>query len=51
MAAARALPPTKTGQIDDVIAGLQRADFEEKLAALTGQVFTPRRAPADRDDD
>jgi peptide chain release factor 1 len=45
------LPQVMEGQIDDVIAGLQKADFEEKLAALTGQVFTPRRAPADRDDD
>ena len=45
------LPQVMEGEIDDVIAGLQKADFEEKLAALTGQVFTPRRAPADRDDD
>ena len=45
------LPQVMEGQIVDVIAGLQRADFEEKLAALTGQVFTARRAPADRDDD
>jgi len=45
------LPQVMEGQIDAVIAGLQKADFEEKLAALTGQVFTPRRAPADRDDD
>jgi peptide chain release factor 1 len=45
------LPQVMEGQIDDVIAGLQKADFEEKLAALTGQVFTPRRPPADRDDD
>ncbi|HTZ20182.1 MAG TPA: peptide chain release factor 1 [Opitutaceae bacterium] len=45
------LPQVMEGQIDEVIAGLQKTDFEEKLAALTGQVFTPRRAPADRDDD
>jgi peptide chain release factor 1 len=37
------LPQVMEGQIDDVIAGLQKADFEEKLAALTGQVFQPRR--------
>jgi peptide chain release factor 1 len=45
------LPQVMEGQIDEIIAGLQKADFEEKLAALTGQVFTPRRAPADRDND
>jgi peptide chain release factor 1 len=45
------LPQVMEGQIDEIIAGLQKADFEEKLAALTGQVFTPRRASADRDDD
>lgn len=31
------------GQLDAVIEALQRADFEEKFAALTGQSYTPRR--------
>jgi len=45
------LPQVMEGQIDEIVAGLQKADFEEKLAALTGQIFTLRRAPAERDDD
>jgi len=32
------------GRIDDIIAALQKADYEEKLAALTGQSYLPRRA-------
>jgi peptide chain release factor 1 len=44
------LPQVMEGQIDDVIAGLQKADFEEKLAALTGQVFTPKRQAVNDDE-
>ena len=43
------LPQILEGAIDPLITGLQRADFEEKLAALTGQVFTPRRPAAEED--
>ena len=31
------------GRIDDVITALQKADYEEKLAALTGQTYLPPR--------
>lgn len=44
------LPQVMEGSLGDVIAALQKADYEEKLAALTGHVFTPaRRAAADED--
>ena len=33
------LPQAMEGQIDAVVAGLQRADFEQKFAALTGQEY------------
>jgi len=33
------LPQAMEGQIDNVVAGLQRADFEQKFAALTGQEY------------
>ncbi|MBI5380973.1 MAG: peptide chain release factor 1 [Opitutae bacterium] len=45
------LPQAMEGDIDEVIAALQKADFEEKFAALTGQVFTPRTANHGGDDD
>src|SRR3954463_86846 len=38
------LPQVMEGQVDDIITGLQRADFEEKLAALTGHTFVPMKA-------
>lgn len=38
------------GAIDPVIEALQRADFEEKFAALTGQAYTPRRAGSGDDE-
>ena len=38
------LPQVMEGRIDDIIAALQKADYEEKLAALTGQSYLPRRA-------
>jgi len=44
------LPQTMEGDIGGIIAALQKADYEEKLAALTGHVFTPARAAvADED--
>lgn len=44
------LPQVMQGQLDNVIEALQRADFEEKFAALTGQTYTPKRA-GDSDDE
>jgi peptide chain release factor 1 len=44
------LPQVMEGRIDEIIAALQRADFEEKLAALTGQEylgFSQRREDAE----
>ena len=41
------LPQVLEGDLDAVIAALQQADFEEKLAALTGQPYAPPRAAAD----
>jgi peptide chain release factor 1 len=38
------LPQVMEGRIDEVIAALQKADYEEKLAALTGQTYAPPRA-------
>jgi peptide chain release factor 1 len=43
------LPQVMEGDIDAIIAALQKADYEEKLAALTGHEFTPARAAADED--
>ena len=43
------LPQVMEGDIDVIIAGLQKAAYEEKLAALTGHVYTPVRAAADED--
>jgi peptide chain release factor 1 len=43
------LPQVMEGNIDPIIAALQKADYEEKLAALTGHDFTPARAAADDD--
>ncbi len=37
------LPQVMEGNIEPVITGLQKADYEEKLAALTGHDFTPVR--------
>jgi peptide chain release factor 1 len=44
------LPQVMEGNIGAVITALQKADYEEKLAALTGHDFTPAR-PAYTDDD
>jgi len=38
------------GKIEPIIAALQKADFEAKLAALTGKEYIPTRAP-DADDE
>jgi peptide chain release factor 1 len=38
------LPQVMEGDIDALISALQKADYEEKLAALTGQVYMPARA-------
>lgn len=39
------LPQVMEGDIATIISALQKADYEEKLAALTGQTFTISRAP------
>jgi peptide chain release factor 1 len=41
------LPRVMEGGIDEIIAALQKADFEEKFAALTGQTYAPPGADAD----
>ncbi|HZZ56517.1 MAG TPA: peptide chain release factor 1 [Opitutaceae bacterium] len=45
------LPQVMEGQIEPVIAALQKADFEEKLAALTGREYAPARAAAGADEE
>ena len=37
------------GNIEPVIAALQKADYEAKLAALTGHTFAPARAATGED--
>jgi len=37
------LPQVMEGNLDVIITALQKADYEEKLAALTGQVYQPLR--------
>ncbi len=44
------LPQVMEGAISGIIEALQRADFEEKFAALTGQPYVPRRAAISDDD-
>ncbi len=43
------LPQIMEGHFDPVIAALERADYEERIAALTGHDFSPARAGADDD--
>ena len=43
------LPQIMEGNISAIIAALQQADFEERIAALTGHDFSPARAAADED--
>ncbi|MGH7944054.1 MAG: peptide chain release factor 1 [Opitutaceae bacterium] len=44
------LPQVMEGNIEPIITGLQKADYEEKLAALTGHDFAPARVGAGEDD-
>ena len=44
------LPQIMEGDIEEIIAALQKADYEEKLAALTGHTFAPARATAADED-
>jgi len=44
------LPQLMEGGIGPVIAALQKADYEEKLAALTGQTYVPARAGREDDE-
>jgi len=37
------LPQVMEGEIEPLVSALQKADYEEKLAALTGQTFMPAR--------
>jgi peptide chain release factor 1 len=41
------LPQVMEGQIEAIVAALQKADYEEKLAALTGHSFAPRSHGSD----
>ena len=43
------LPQVMEGNISGIIAALQKADYEEKLAALTGHDFTPARVTTEDD--
>ena len=43
------LPQVMEGEIDDIIAALQKADYEQKLAALTGQTYVAPRGGGDDD--
>jgi peptide chain release factor 1 len=44
------LPQVMEGDIGALIAALQKADYEEKLAALTGHTFAPTRGGSDSDE-
>jgi peptide chain release factor 1 len=44
------LPQVMEGNIEAIITALQKADYEEKLAALTGHDFTPARMSAGDED-
>jgi peptide chain release factor 1 len=43
------LPQVMEGSIDEIISALQKADYGERLAALTGMAYVPVRAGADED--
>jgi len=45
------LPYVMEGDIAQIVAALQKVEFEEKLANLTGQTYVLKRGGADRDDD
>ena len=40
----------KSQKPEEIIAALQKADYEQKLAALTGQAYVPARAGSDAED-
>ncbi len=44
------LPQVMEGAIEPLITALRKADYDEKLAALTGQAFLPARTASDADD-
>ena len=44
------LPQVMEGNIEPFIVGLQKADYEEKLAALTGQTYAPVRTQMNDED-
>ena len=44
------LPQVMEGNLDVIITALQKADYEEKLAALTGQVYLPVRGAMNDED-
>lgn len=44
------LPQIMEGDIEPIVAALQKADYEEKLAALTGHTFQVARTPAADED-
>ena len=44
------LPQVMEGKIDEIIAALQKADYQAKLATLTGHAFEPHRAHNDDED-
>jgi peptide chain release factor 1 len=44
------LPQVMEGNIEPIITALQKADYEEKLAALTGHDFSPARVSVGDDD-
>jgi peptide chain release factor 1 len=44
------LPQVMEGNIDAIITALQRADYDEKVAALSGHSFSPVRSLAGEDD-
>ena len=44
------LPQVMEGDIGAIVAALQKADYEEKLAALTGHDFAPARAVTNDED-
>ena len=44
------LPQVMEGSLDAIIGALQKADYVERLAALTGQVYVPRSVGSESDD-
>jgi peptide chain release factor 1 len=44
------LPQIMEGEIDEIISALQKADYEAKLATLTGRTFVAARAGSEDED-